>query len=557
MIRSLDLETVPAAGEGIVVARVINATSYPAPLNQLTIAPENLNASEEIKYQRLSSAAPKFNGTTVFAAPVAAGRYTLTSLRAYHSNDVYRYDHFVPGGTDLGTFDVRPGEVTDLGQLVYYLRTDGDTFYKEIIRIPDEPGDVLKKHFRFYEFNTNTIRGWEDDGREDEFNTFFASAAQNPTAFADPYLAPDGSIFFLGKLGVILKRTTDGNWELDVVDTNLDLTTMVQNERGDTVVGGVEGRVFVKQAGGEWQDLSLDPNYDVEHVVFHEDGRIDLIGLDSHRLAVFRADLGAPAPVWAEINAYQTSIGWTSTPLELNESRGGRPVVRPRQIVRSELHEVNGQYFIRVFSTGRLANPLFISASSKDFVYHRDTWKTATPSKKPEIFSVLPAGHVQIGVKAPGAWSWTGLPEYSRYVDSTRSWEEINAFVYRCNDEITTDRVCAARHKRDQAEAPDKDRFTFRSPPWFYSDTEALAIVTFTDRNVWAGTTDYDVRILKTENGGRTWFDSGLSRPSELCSRFVSELQDRLLMSCSNTGDFYESTDFGETWTHVRQHENF
>ena len=111
LIEPLEATTVPAPNEGVVVARVINTTRYPAPLNQLTIAPQNVNASDEEKYQRLLSTESRLNGTSVFASPVAADNYTLTSLRAFHSNGEYYYQHFVPGGTDLGTFEVRPGQV--------------------------------------------------------------------------------------------------------------------------------------------------------------------------------------------------------------------------------------------------------------------------------------------------------------------------------------------------------------------------------------------------------------------------------------------------------------
>ena len=78
LIEPLEATTVPAADEGIVVARVINTTRYPAPLNQVTIAPQNLNAAEGEKFQRLLSTGSRMNGTTAFASPVAAGKYSLT-----------------------------------------------------------------------------------------------------------------------------------------------------------------------------------------------------------------------------------------------------------------------------------------------------------------------------------------------------------------------------------------------------------------------------------------------------------------------------------------------
>ena len=556
LIEPLDATTVPAANEGIVVARVINATRYPAPLNQLTVAPQNLNAAEGEKFQRLLSKRPRLNGTTVFASPMAAGKYSLTSLRAFHSNGEFYYQHFVPGGTDQGTFDVRPGQVTDLGLLVYYQRSDGDKFYKEIIRVPGESGEVLDKFFSFYEADPSAMDSWDDDGLDDDRNTFFASAAQNPTAFEDPYIAPDGAVYFLGKLGVILKRTAERDWELDVVDTNLDLTAIAQNERGDLVVGGSEGRVFIKQAGGEWNDLSIDHRYDVEHLMFKDADTIDMIALQRMKLGVFRTDIGAPALGWEELNAYETARGWKSSPPPADDDKSDKKQPRPLQMIRTELHDINGQDYLRVYTMGRNANPLFGRAKSRDFAYDAETWKTSVPETKPDFITVVPAGKSKIGIKVPGFWSWSGRTTYSRYVASTDSWEEMNTFAYRCEGELTTSPTCG-KGKSGQPAASKKARFTFRSAPWFYSEKEALVFVTFTNRDFWSGETDYDVKLMETSDGGLTWADTGRSRPNEYCATFVTEVSDRLLLSCGNTGDFYESTDLGESWEHVREHESF
>ena len=556
-LSAMDETTVVAADEGIVVARIINATGYPAPLNQLTIAPEGLNTSDAEKYQRLLAQEARLNGTTVFASPVGAGNYTLASLGAWHSNGSFYYQHFVPGGTELGTFSVQPGQVTDLGMLIYYPRSDGDKYYKEIIRVPAEPGEVLEKYFSFVDKDVLPVRSWDDDGNDDDRNTFFASAAQNPTTFETPYLAPDGSIYFLGKLGVIVKRTATGEWEMDVVDTNLDLTTVAQSETGDLVVAGSEGRVFIKPADGEWRDLSIDPRYDIEHVMFSQDNTVDMVALEKLKLSVFRTDITAPAYGWEEVNTYASARGWAFPPPPPVDDDEPKKKKFPKRIVRSELHDVDGQPYIRVFTINRNASPLFTNAGSSDFTYDPVTWEATKPEKSPDIVRSLPAGASKIGIKEPGFWSWSGKPTYSRYDSASDSWEEITTSVYRCGQELTTKETCGVSEKSGAAVKAKKSGFTFRSVPWFYSETEGLAIVTFTDRDFWSGATDYSVKILQTSDGGLSWTDTGRSLPNEFCSTFVAEVPDRLLISCSNTGDFYESMDLGETWEHVRQHESF
>ncbi|MEM7765798.1 MAG: hypothetical protein AAF290_17180 [Pseudomonadota bacterium] len=559
MVDPITASTVVAPNQGIVVARIVNASGYPAPLNQLTITPQNLNTSEDVKYQRLQSSGSRLNGTSIFASPVAAGTYALTSLRAFHSNGSFYYSHAVPSGTELGTFAVAPGQVTDLGTLIYYQKPDGDQYFKEVIRIPEQPGEVLDKHFSFFEYDEAAIQSWNDDGLDDERNTFFASAAQNPTTFEDRYLAPDGSVYFLGKLGVILKRTPEGEWEMDVVDTNLDLTAIAQNERGDIVVGGAEGRLFIKRVDSDWTDLSIDHSYDVEHLMFLDADTIDMVALQMLKLSVLRSTLDRPQLGWDEINAFATMDGWKTSPPPPESDDGARTVSvkKPKRIVRSELHDIDGRQYISVYTQRATSSPLFSQATADHFAYEPSTWKAAKPELMPEIVTSIPAGKSKLGIQSPGFWSWSGLPVYSRYAASTDSWEEMNTFVYRCASGITTSSTCGTNESSGNAILAKKTNFSFRSVPWFSSERDAIAVVTFTDRDFWTGETDYDVKILGTNDGGLTWTDTGHSLPNDLCASFVPEVGDRILLSCSSTGDFYESTDMGASWEHVRQHENF
>ncbi len=555
LIEPVTKETVRAPNEGYVVARIINASSYPAPLNQLTITPQNLNVSEEGKFQRLLARESRFNGTSVFASPVAAGKYSLTGLRAFHSGGQGYYSHGVPAGTDAGTFDVKPGQVTDLGLLVYYQKSDGDNYYKEIIRIPGTPGEVLDKYFSFIDVDKSILLGWDDDGLDDERNTFFVSAAQNPTTFEQRYLAPDGAVYFLGKLGVILKRAASGDWELDVVDTNLDLTAIAQNERGDLVVGGSEGRLFVKKLGGEWTDVSIDHNFDVEQISFHNQETIEMIALEKLSLSVFRNDINDPELKWNEINTYNTMQLWKNSPPPTEEQLKSRK--RPKRIIRSELEEVDGQNYVSIYTLPATTSPLFGQAKPSHYRYSPDNWEPVAAEEMPEIVTSISAGKSKLGIQSPGFWSWSGRPTYSRYAASTDSWQEINTFVYRCGKELVAGNSCEVDEKSGKATTAKRASFSFLSVPWFTNEQEAIAVVRFTDTDFWSGKTDYDVKILATADGGITWTDTERTLPDQFCTTFVPEISDRILLSCSTTGDFYESTDLAETWVHIRQHESF
>lgn len=557
IIEPVDETTVLAANQGYVVARVINTTRYPAPLNQLTITPENLNTTDDTKYQRLMASTPRFNGTSVFASPVDAGTYSLTSLRAYHSNGQMYYMHSVPSDTDGGTFEVRPGQVTDLGQLIYYHRSEGDRYFKEVIRVPGESGDVVDKYFPFLNAGRSNVRGWNEDGLEDERNTLFVYAAQNPTTFEHRYVAPDGTVYFLGKLGVILKRTTGGDWELDAVDTNMDLTTMAENGRGDKVIGGSEGRVFFKRAGSDWEDVSIGYQYDIDRVAFNDDDTIELIARETQVVRVYQGVTSTPELAWREVNHFNNTARWTNSPPPAENQVASRR--KPKRIARVELQEVDGQHYVSIYMISAKGNPLFENGNPVHYKYSPDTWQPVEVPKKemPKIVTSVPAGMSQVGIEMPGFWSWSSLPKYSRHVDSTDSWEEMNTFVLRCGDEITVNETCGADEKSGKIVDAKKDRFTFLSVPWFASDHEAVAVAKFSDRDWWTGQEETEVLIITTNDGGLTWTDSGRKLPQDFCTSFVPEISDRILLSCSVSGDFFETTDLGETWTHVRQHESF
>lgn len=556
----LTSETVPAPTEGIVVARVINASDYPAPFNQLTIAPQNLNESETAKYQELQANSSRANGTTVFASPIESGKYVLSGIGAWHSNGTYFYNEFVAGDTEMGTFSVAPGQVTDLGSLIFYKRSDGDRYFEDIIRIPAGEDDVLGVHFPFFDRSNANSLTWDDDGLADNRSTFFASAAQNPTTFDDRYLAPDKSVYFLARLGVLVKRDALGEWSLDVVDTNLSLTTIAQSTKGDLIVGGAEGRVFFKPFEGQWQDISLDPGYHIDHIEFYADDTIDLIALESKKVSIFRASAGDLGVGWRELDSYTTRAGWASWPEPEPDEKKKSQTKKPkalRQVMRTKLDEVAGRNYISVYTIGSLADPLFTQAKATIFEYSPTDWQPRIPESKPKIIESIPAGQSMLGIERPGFWSWSGKPKYSRFDASTNSWKPMNLFAYECEGEITLDTQCGQDERTGKRIASKKRSFTLRSAPWFTSDVDALAFVTFADRDIWSGTTDYSTKLLSTADGGVTWSDSGRTSPSEYCGDIVSEVADRMVLGCVTTGDFYESSDLGETWDHVRQHENF
>ena len=567
MLATLDSKTVLTPDQGIVVVRVINATDYPLPMNQVTIAPDNLNESENIKFQRLSDLDLDLDDSTVFASPVKAGNYAMSSIRSLHFRGEIYYEHYAFAGATFGTFKVAPGKVTDLGTVIYYHKPQQDKYLKTLIRVPESgTGEVLQKYFPFYNFSESDMLGWTDDGRNDDRETTYLTVAQNPTVFEDAYKAPDGSLYFLGKLGVIVIRTPDGEWVFDAVDTNLNLNTIAQNENGDLITGGEEGKLFWKPKGSPWQDISLGHDVSVTNLSFHENSYVDMITKSDSLLTISRAEV-APQLNWQEFNRYTSRDGWKLTNVvqaaDSNKDKKSSVYDKKKEkplyeISRIELHELDGTHYINVSTISSYANRVFTKGDREKFAYYPDSWKVYVPEKLPEVTTMISAGTNKLGVTEAGFWSWTGRPTVSRYDSATSTWQEISTSMRMCPDgTATTKKTCDPIEGSEKTKSSEED-FNLISIPVFSSELEALTIVNFQNTDFWTGKRSNDFRVLKTIDGGKTWQDTNNKPPNEYCAKLVTEVSDRLLVTCSGaTGDFYESYDEGKTWKNVRQQMNF
>lgn len=569
ILPTLDKNIPVTSDNGVLVARIINASAYPLPFNQLTIAAENLNESKELKPERMLSLTPRIDGSTVYSSTLKPGTYALSSIRSFHSRGDYWYSRFISSDAKFGTFEVKAGQVTDLGTLIYYQKPQEDRYLDTLLRLPEnEKGEVLKKYFSFYQYDQNNILSWNDDDKEEERESLYLSVAQNPTVFNHRYLAPDNSIYFLGKLGVILKRTSAGEWEVDAVDTNFELNDIAQNNQGDLIVGGVEGKLFWKPFGGEWHDISLTHNVQIERLVFHNETTIDMITRNGIDLNIFRTMI-LPHIEWQEMNHYTSVSGWKNNdfianPFEEKSKRkkSSSKKMKPkadRFISSVSLSDLNKTSYISVRTISKNDNPVFSSGEVEAFGYHPETWTIYSPEKDPEVTSIISAGAAKLGITEAGFWSMSGQSTYSRYDKKAGDWKKINTSLRTCPDgSPTTKKNCDSGLALKKSIPSISKSFNLISVPMFKNELEAVAIVNFSDIAFWSGERSSETKILSTSNGGKSWIDTGYTTPNKYCTSLVQELSDRLLVSCNgSSGDFYESFDDGANWQHVRQQENF
>ncbi|NNJ72263.1 MAG: hypothetical protein HKP09_03675, partial [Enterobacterales bacterium] len=340
-----------------------------------------------------------------------------------------------------------------------------------------------------------------------------------------------------------------------------------QNSLGDIIVGGEEGKLFWKPNGTEWQDMSLSHDVQIAQLKFYKNDHVDMVTKSDSLLTINRAKV-SPILDWQELNRFTTRDGWkvkevTETPVVANKSKSKKDKKQKpkslKEIASIELTELNKQQYINVRTISRNQNRAFEKGDLEKFAYYPDSWKVFEPEVMPDVTTMIQAGSTKLGITEAGFWSWTGRPTFSKYNSATNSWQEISTSMRMCPDGTATlNKKCPAQKEGDDRPKSSEEDFSLISVPLFFNETDALAIVNFSDFDFWSGERSNDIKILKTTDGGKNWLDTGNTTPTKFCTSLITEISDRLLVSCSGaTGDFYESFDEGKTWQNVRQQLNF
>jgi len=557
----------PKENQGVVVVRVINASAYPLPFNQVTITPKNLNQSEKIKPNRLQALPVATTGSTLFSSPVASGSYSLDSIRSFHIRGDFWYERWGPADAQFGTFNVEAGKVTDLGTIIYYPKPEKDKYLNTILRQPStKPASVLADYFSFYPFDPEQVLTWSEDEYQEDRDALYISMAQNPVTFKTKYLAPDNTIYFIGKLGVILKRTTDKEWQIDAVDTNLDLSTISQSAQGNLIVGGDEGVVFFKPSDDEWHNISTDKSHHIEEAYFNKKGEIEVITRQESKVHILAKPIDKLNSAWVTLATYNSIGEWVdgdgnkqiiSGSEDDNKSKKTKKK-KPKRIVSATTNRNEHINTITIKQQSLRDNIAFGSGDSITYGFNPETWQVVEHDNDTNIAKTFDAGVVKLGVELAGFWSLTGKPTYYKKDINTGEWAKITTSINSCKaDYKRSGKLCIAPDKKTQIKIQ-KDDFSFTSIPWYTSNTQATAIASFSDYNFWSGRRNNEVKIIKTNDGGQSWQKTDFELPSKFCTHLVSEVKDSMLLACKGvSADFYESVDQGKTWQQVREHENF
>ncbi|WNC67680.1 hypothetical protein RI845_14280 [Thalassotalea nanhaiensis] len=548
--------------QGVVVVRVINASSYPLPFNHLTIAPKNLNESKNVKFERLVSLKTHTTDSNIFSSAIKAGSYSLSSVSSFHRNGDYFYSRGAGAEIKFGTFEVEQGKITDLGTIIYYPKPQDDKYINTLTRLEGTQSvEVLNKFFPFYNYDMNQVLTWNEDELDEERYSTYVSIAQNPVTFNHKYAAPDGSMYFIGKLGVIIKRSAEGEWEIDAVDSNVDLNTIKQSQNGDLIVAGNEGVVFFKKFGGEWQDISLTTTSNIKQIEI-TNNHAELMSFQTTTAEIYRANLTEDTPKWLKMASYTTFSGWkdgdgnTQQISVIGKKDKTTTKRKVREIFNIQTHKLLDQHVVSITYGSNYDLAAFGDGYSKDFTFDPETWEVKTEENSADIVKTIQAGHAKIAIEKASYWSLTGKPSMYTVDETGMQKNELSTVIKSCNEGYTLGKKICFKGK--EHEKIKRESFNFVSIPWFLNEQEAFSIVSFRHYNFFAGPAKTEYKILKTNDGGNNWVKTDLELPNEYCMDIVSQVKDRILLSCDGvSGDFYESSDFGETWQHVRQHENF
>jgi len=557
----------PKENQGVVVVRIINASAYPLPFNQVTITPKNLNESKKIKPSRLRALSVATTASTIFSSPVASGSYSLDSIRSFHIRGDFWYSRWAPADAQFGTFTVEAGKVTDLGTIIYYPKPEKDKYLNTILRQPSkEAASVLTDYFSFYPVTEEQVLTWSEDEYQEERDALYVSIAQNPVTFNTKYLAPDNTIYFIGKLGIILKRTSDKEWHLDAVDTDLDLSTISQNNQGNLIVGGDEGAVFFKSLEEEWHNISTDKSHHIEEAYFNNKGEIEIITRQETTVNILTKPIDKFNSPWTTLATYYSTDEWLdsdgkkqaiSIPEEKKKNQKTKKK-KPKRIVSATTNRNEQIKTITIKQQSMGDNIAFGSGDSMTYAFNPDTWQVSNYESNTDIAKTFDAGVVKLGVEFAGFWSLTGKPTYYKKDINTGEWSKIATSIKSCKEDYKrAGKLCISPDKKTRVKIKSDD-FSFTSIPWFTSNTQGTAIASFSDYNLWSGKRSNEIKIIKTNDGGKTWQKTDFELPNKFCTHLISEVKDSMLLSCKGiSADFYESVDQGETWQQVREHENF
>lgn len=535
IVRSLESDSALESNEGLVAVRVADASPWIRfPYNNITYAPKNFNESNRIKLQRAEAEEKGGITGSTFIVPLPPGQYSLSDILSSHTyqrgGHQYHYFKRVDASPEFGTFTVDASRITNLGTIIYYPRFDGKKFYESLVRndsFDDAEAYVKRRYETVYSSldRSTDARGWDDSAFEQERWEQYVRAAQNPLVLEPVYTRADNSIVFLGRLGTMAQRSGPGQWRLDFIPMDIQLTAYDENTAGDRLVGGEFGALFHKPAGGdEW--ISLQPPLPDRPIqfAFISDSGAAMAGVDVGGLIRIYRTESVQNLRWEEAARYTRHTGWWP-PEDDGSFRWPKRRSAPNRLLNME-HISGFRHGNR--PTIHIDGNLFRLAPQ------------LTGAEELEVSGgmerIQTAGDHLIGFKR----TWlTNEPKLYISFDEGKNWTTLDRKVLNCETSGATERRCSTEPKITKSSP-----IRFLGAPHFRDSQHGYALAIIEHQYI-----DNEKALIKTDDGGQSWTKVETDPPlPDYCSNLVPMIgPNRLLLHCYS-GHFYLSEDGGQHW---------
>jgi hypothetical protein len=543
-----------AQNEGLVVARVINASPFDRTLNYLTLAPKQLHESESEKWQRLQ-AVKDFNGnSTLFVAPVKAGEYSLSSVHGYHVEGNFYYQQWMPVAPSFGTIKVVPGEVTNLGTLVYYHKPDGERFSKMLSRFEDLESvseDITRHEPRLMAMaDASNARSWDADELSVEREDVFLNIVQNPVVFNRKFpIAPD-KWAFTTKLGVLMTLDAEQGVTLEDVDTLYDLVHFCAVPSGPRLVSDALSRVWLSMSeGAQWQEASLElqEGDTVAGVHVSEDQRLFVVTNGNGTVRIVELFESAPAQTRM---VYSKAYNWLA-----NDEFQRREAARIAAL--SDPGKVNDAERKRSALEGIQAlsfqQQLFLLVNEKLHVLDADGEQVQALPFDGKFRSLEPAGWDKLF--ATWESEWYGSVQHWVSDDVGQSWRRILYKVDRCPQEGIPEGLNEANRNSVRCEGMTGPRWSKHYPlsqPIMFENGRGFSVARRGSNEVASRQNDH--YLIETEDGGELWKRSESVLP-KYCWRLMHGFDEgEIILNCRySTGQMYRAHKDALEWELIHE----
>lgn len=552
----VDQEDLNDASKGLLVLKLVNASAWESSFDKIYITSENVNESSLVKHVELSGLPNVRGKTSIFFSALEPGKYIVHSVGLEIGVKQGRslHDYWsAKGGVELGTFSVVAGKTTDLGNIIYYQVTVGDSYANLLTRTgQDGKGRVLDEYFPDVAYDKSSLLGWNPDGMQKNRRLQYLSVVQNPSNFGEVFKSNNSALYFPGTLGAFIQRSESGKWTLDALNTDLGLRKVIETTDGTIVVLTDEGQLYTRRPNEAWQEIGIERFQHIEDMRLAEDGTVVLAVSENNTLKITKVDLSSVEPNLSTIAHYDSNVGLRGTAEQSREfEKPTKNMPEKNRLSNVSLHSVNGKSVIFLIEQNPKISPKTAIRRSKVIEYDASLSKAATHVGASRLDRMIDAGKIPLGIDVKS--SLTGkVTNYFKYNEEESSWKKLETNFDACPTYSDKTYRCSIDGEMVQR----YQELKMESNPVFSTVNDAKVFGYI----VYGGVTEDDptVTLFETEDGGKTWKNTGYEQPESLCSNIVDIDGSTIVVNCDGySSDFYQSSNNGETWEHVFEHKNF